>query len=562
MHLAAVNQPQQQWNESGMADGLVGDYLPTALFYIPVSQVSAANCSDDDGLQYCNISTRVPNCNSKHKSAQCAVCQKELKPYCGMDQAWGVNNGDPSKCLRCVKQLVNNTSYGNEHRYWTYLNIPKADMGTSREQGTWMRFQQVACAGANMTPPCRLLDWPMYWDTMWFSRFPGANASDTAYQTLATGPANASSSSGFYRALLTLRQWWRHELAAEGMMQMQLPSPTSTNGTYLATQAVHSIIKSMITRQRTFHPRFGVKPGFGSDNTHGYPDVMSSTVTAALEMGALPYAKGVAANYFLHYVRDDGMIHLPGIALPATCRVLTALALLHGYLGGNAADTLLLTFFPKAKALAEWLASRRQLSVVHPAADPRYGIPQGEAHVDDTVQSYKLHTRKPPYLYASAAEMYRAFSDIGAVWQAVGQAVKRDDVTKHGNDLIGTAAELLHDLHASLNRTVHATGVATAPRCWPVEIDVLVFTENLLENTDRVLHQCSLGAVACDLPFMLTAALLVTPSNSEGLWGWTAWVLSLGALPPLHSRLPESLGRTRRRRHRHRKRFRTANTLR
>jgi hypothetical protein len=28
-------------------------------------------------------------------------------------------------------------------RYWTYMNIPKPDMEGSREQGTWMRFQQV-----------------------------------------------------------------------------------------------------------------------------------------------------------------------------------------------------------------------------------------------------------------------------------------------------------------------------------------------------------------------------------------------------------------------------------
>ena len=45
------------------------------------------------------------------------------------------------------------------------------------------------------------------------------------------------------------------------------------------------------------------------------------------------------------------------------------------------------------------------------------------------------------------------------------------------------------------------------------------FTENLLENTDgvRAPHQCSLGMAACYLLFMLTAALLMTSSHSEGL---------------------------------------------
>ena len=311
-----------------------------------------------------------------------------------------------------------------------------------------------------------------------FARFPGANATDTARQTLYTGPANASSAGGFYGALLELRHWWARELAAEGMMQLELPSPPSTNGTYLATQALHSIVKSMITRQRRFHPRFGVKPGFGSDNTHGYPDVMTSTATAALEIGALPYARGVVANFFQHYVRDDGMLHLHGVALPATCRVLTVLSMLHGYDDGD--STLLLSLFPKARALAGWLASRRALSLRHPPSDPRHGIPQGEAHADNDVEIYRSHAREPPYLYASGAEMYRAFADIGATWQLVGQDTRRSDVSQHGVELSSMAAELLHDLHASLNKTVRATGKAAAPRCWSMGLDGggMVFGQN------------------------------------------------------------------------------------
>ena len=36
--------------------------------------------------------------------------------------------------------------------------------------------------------------------------------------------------------------------------------------------------------------RYGTRPGYGSDALHGLPDVFTSTVTAALEMGAMPYA--------------------------------------------------------------------------------------------------------------------------------------------------------------------------------------------------------------------------------------------------------------------------------
>ena len=130
----------------------------------------------------------------------------------------------------------------------------------------------------------------MYWDSMAYARFPGANTSDTAHQTLITGPVSPSQPDGFYANLLELRRWWDVELAAEGMMELALPSPASTNGTYLYTQAVHSIVRSMISRQDTWHPRYGVNPGYGADALRGLPDVFTSTATAALEMGAMVLA--------------------------------------------------------------------------------------------------------------------------------------------------------------------------------------------------------------------------------------------------------------------------------
>ena len=45
------------------------------------------------------------------------------------------------------------------------MHVPKPDMHGNREQGTWMRFHQVACSGPGMLPPCKLVGWPMYWDT-------------------------------------------------------------------------------------------------------------------------------------------------------------------------------------------------------------------------------------------------------------------------------------------------------------------------------------------------------------------------------------------------------------
>lgn len=139
-------------------------------------------------------------------------------------------------------------------------------------------------------------------------------------------------------------------------MGLRLPSPASTNGTYLEQQALHALIRSMITRQGTWHPRLGTDPGLGSDALRGVVDVFTATATAALELGALAYARGVVETHFRFYVRDDGMHVQRGVALPASCRALTVLALYHSY---TRDDALLLALFPKARALAEWLVRAR-----------------------------------------------------------------------------------------------------------------------------------------------------------------------------------------------------------
>lgn len=122
-----------------------------------------------------------------------------------------------------------------------YTGTP--DMNGGREQGVWFRFQQLECAGAQMAPPCAMIGAPQYWDTFWWSRAPGAG------DTEATGPSNASmpTAAGFYATMLENRRWWDAELKAEGMMELSLPSPATTNGTWLQTQMKHHIIESMIT---------------------------------------------------------------------------------------------------------------------------------------------------------------------------------------------------------------------------------------------------------------------------------------------------------------------------
>ena len=61
-------------------------------------------------------------------------------------------------------------------------------------------------------------------------------------------------------------------------MDLALPSPPSTNGTWLKLQAVQAIVRSMITRENKWHPRYGVRPGYGVINNDGLTSVFTATV--------------------------------------------------------------------------------------------------------------------------------------------------------------------------------------------------------------------------------------------------------------------------------------------
>ena len=138
-----------------------------------------------------------------------------------------------------------------------------------------------------MAPPCKIVGEPQYWDTYWWSKAPGNG------KTLRTGPVNGSSASGFYESLLENRRWWSDELNAEGMHELRLPSPASTNGTWLLTQMLHNIIGGMITWHDTWGPRYGVLPGYGIYMQNGFEDTFTATAMGALESGAMRYAKGL-----------------------------------------------------------------------------------------------------------------------------------------------------------------------------------------------------------------------------------------------------------------------------
>ena len=98
-----------------------------------------------------------------------------------------------------------------------------------------------------------------------------------------------------------------------------------------------------------------------------------------------------------------------------------------------------------------------------------YGIIFGLDEGDDFVRRY-YHQSNITHFYPHTAEMYRAFSEIGAVWQAVGAANKRPDVVAHGVKLSQLAPEVYRDLHTSLNKTVNITE-SPGHRCYTSRAD-------------------------------------------------------------------------------------------
>lgn len=188
------------------------------------------------------------------------------------------------------------------------------------------------------------------------------------------------------------------------------------------------------------------------------------TATAALEVGAIPYAKGLVDYQFKHYVRADGMIWSQAVELPAMARMLTVLALYWEYTDD---DATLYRYFDKAHAVYEVLVKRWQASRRLERSDPRYGIPEGDDTAAENIVG-RMHRDVPRHFYASAAEMYRACTDLGAVWAKLGARTGNAQIAADGQSMRNTARLLLKDLNSSMAATVNTSG---SVRCWQASAD-------------------------------------------------------------------------------------------
>ena len=64
----------------------------------------------------------------------------------------------------------------------------------------------------------------------------------------------------FYSALLEQHRYWQATLVTEGVLTLELPSHSDTDGGLLAAQTIHSMVRDMITRTDSFFPKYGVQP--------------------------------------------------------------------------------------------------------------------------------------------------------------------------------------------------------------------------------------------------------------------------------------------------------------
>ena len=373
----------------------------------------------------------------------------------------GLSGGYPNLIFYFPIQTQNFSSFGGS-RYWTMIASPVPDMQGGREQSVWFRFQQLRCAGAAFAPPCELLGQPQYYDTYWYSFSP--------ITSRWIRPELQANASGFYSNLLAVKAFWDAELAAEGMMSLRLPATATTNGTFLAQQARFALVRSMISRDDTWHPRYGVIPGYGITLQDGFEDTFTATATGAVEWGSLPYARGVIDNWLRFYVRDNGMVTYRAEELAQSGRMLTIFAL---YVDVSGDEALMLQHFGKARALARWLLYRYELSLQWPDGDPRRGIVAGGDEGDGFVAFYESYGDMTlEHKYSCASNTYRGFVDIGELWRRLGAKTGRADLAAHADELLAAAPQLLSTLQASLKRTTWSTGNPRAPRCVPTGADV------------------------------------------------------------------------------------------
>ena len=209
------------------------------------SSVSSDHANDCSFNGFPSVATYVMNLTAV-ASGEPPIVESNYVNFSGM--ADGLLGGFLPAVVFYFPLLKQNFSGFTGSRYWTMLAVPVADMDGGREQSVWFRFQQIACAGEDFSPPCKLHGKAQYYDTYWFSSSPVTKNW--------IPPGSEANATGFFSNLRLHSQWWQRELDSEGIFKLELPSGALTNGSWLTNQAVHGLVRSMISRDNVWHPRY------------------------------------------------------------------------------------------------------------------------------------------------------------------------------------------------------------------------------------------------------------------------------------------------------------------
>ena len=103
------------------------------------------------------------------------------------------------------------------------------------------------------------------------------------------------------------------------------------------------------------------------------------------------------------------------------------------------------------------------------------------------------------------------------MWAEIGANAARDDVERHGRELLALAPLLFRDLHASLNRTVNTTaspghvcyphradGVGTYQGCNFRTYPEMFYSGALTEEQTDAIYAAGLGLTTCEVGRFLT----------------------------------------------------------
>ena len=237
--------------------------------------------------------------------SECVQCSVARSPcpgepghtFCSTDPA-------PRQCEAPPCHYGNNSGSG----WIEWTAVPVADMEGSRYQDVFFRITKVDSNGT-------IVD-ARYFDTYALRGFEGtdlpAEINDGALVQGMGSPAGSEIAADFYAEVLKQRKYWEATLSKEGMMSFSLPGD---DGLLLRDQAVHVVVRDMISRHDFFWPKYGILPGYyGEPGNDGCPLTIYYSLVGALEMGAFEYAKGVLHNWLKFWTRKRGNHRRGGVS--------------------------------------------------------------------------------------------------------------------------------------------------------------------------------------------------------------------------------------------------------